>query len=164
MKNLYLLRHAKSSWVDARLADFDRPLNDRGRAAAAFVGGHLAEWGLLPDTIISSTAVRARSTADLVCDAAHFGDRIVYESGIYEAGTGQLAEIISAIDIGFKSAMIIGHNPGIEGLIYHLTGGLEPMPTAALAAIELDIQDWAQMTDGCGHLIRVIRPKELMGR
>lgn len=164
MKRLYLLRHAKSSWDNAGLADHDRPLNDRGRRAAAFMGQVVRERGLLPEIVICSNAERARQTAELFCEAAGFDGETVAESRIYEASAGRLVEIVSTIEGAYGSAMLIGHNPGMESLIYYLTGALEPMPTAAIAIIELSIERWADIDAGCGRLADVLRPRELMER
>lgn len=160
MKTLYLLRHAKSSWDDASVADFDRPLNARGEKTAPFVGSLMKERGLVPEAIISSPAKRAKQTAKLAAKAAEFSSKISYDERIYEASTSQLLSVLSEIADGVDSAMIVGHNPGMESLIWYLTGKMEPMPTAALAVIELNADRWSHAGEGSGSLIAVIRPKD----
>ena len=164
MKTLYLLRHAKSSWDDHSLADFDRPLNERGRRAAPFIGKLMKDRGLVPDAIVCSPAKRAVETAKLVMEASGFGGEVSFEERIYEASPQRLSEVTRGIDDKYGSAMIVGHNPGIEGFIRFLTGAIEPMPTAALAVIELDIAHWADADLGSGRLVTVVRPKDEMGR
>ncbi|MBX7054421.1 MAG: histidine phosphatase family protein [Pyrinomonadaceae bacterium] len=164
MKTLYLMRHAKSSWDNAGLADHDRPLNDRGRRDATFMGGIARERAILPEIIVCSTAERARQTEELFCSSAGFDGVSAVESRIYEASVGRLAEIVSVIGPEFGTAMLIGHNPGMEGLIYYLTGSIEPMPTAAIAVIELRIGKWADIDAGSGQLAGVLRPKQLIER
>lgn len=160
MKTLFVLRHAKSSWDDSSLADFDRPLNDRGKTAAPFMGRIMAERDLHPDVILSSPAVRARETASLVKKAGKLDAEIRFEERIYEASPPTLKQVVAGIDDEFRSAMIVGHNPGMEGFIRLLTGRLEAMPTAALAIIDLDIARWEDINTDRGTLRQVIRPKD----
>jgi phosphohistidine phosphatase len=162
MKTLYVLRHAKSSWDNAKLADFDRPLNDRGEAAAPFMGELMAANGFVPDVIVSSPAVRARETARLAKEAAHVTADIIHDERIYEASPRTLQSVLSSIDDRFDSAMLVGHNPGMEGIVRLLTGRSEEMPTAALAVIDLDIQNWNEVDSGLGSLRRIVRPKKEM--
>src|SRR5690349_2238787 len=142
MKILYVLRHAKSSWDNSELADFDRPLNDRGEQTAPFMGELMATNGFQPDVILASPAARARETARLAKEAARLNAEIVFDERIYEASPRTLRLVASTIDDQFESAMMVGHNPGMEGFVHLLTGRLETMPTAALAVIDLDIQSW----------------------
>jgi phosphohistidine phosphatase len=160
MKRLYLLRHAKSSWAEPALADFDRPLNSRGLRAAPFMGTLIASRGLLPDLMLSSPAVRAAETARLVKEASGADFPLRFDERIYEASPQTLLHVIAELDENVHSAMIVGHNPGIESLIRLLTGRIESMPTASLAVIDLDIEKWDQSGPERGRLIEVIRPKD----
>jgi phosphohistidine phosphatase len=162
MKTLFVLRHAKSSWENNDLADFDRPLNQRGEAAAPFVGEVMKDNGFAPEIIIASPAVRARETARLVKESAGLSAEIKHNERIYEASPQTLRNIAASIDDRFNSAMMVGHNPGMEGFVRLLTGRLEPMPTASLAVIDLDILGWEQLTDRAGRLRRIVRPKDEM--
>lgn len=164
MKKLYILRHAKSSWNDPDLADFDRPLNDRGREAAPFMGEVIARKRYLPDAILSSPARRAMQTAILVKEAAGTNAVITYDERIYEASPQALRQIVSELDEEKESAMIVGHNPGMEGFVKFLTGFLEPMPTTSVAAIDLKIENWNELAAECGTLLEVLRPREEMNR
>jgi phosphohistidine phosphatase len=161
MKTLLLLRHAKSSWDNTGLKDFDRPLNERGQEAAPLIGKAMRKRKLQPDLIISSPAVRAKETTQLVRDAAGLTPKINYEEGIYEASTRNLLEIVSRIDDSVHVAMMVGHNPGFEELLTVLTGETKRMPTAALALIELNIEKWSEVSSGRGTLIWLIKPKDL---
>jgi phosphohistidine phosphatase len=163
MKTLYLLRHAKSSWDDPSLADFERPLNGRGRIAAPFMGKLMRKRRLLPEIVISSPATRARATAEMAVEAAGLDAVIVFEPSIYEASPNALRKIASGIDDEYRSAMLVGHNPGMEGFLYYLAGTLEPMPTAGLAVLELDIKKWSDIDAGCARGVQVLRPKTEMG-
>lgn len=160
MKTIFLLRHAKSSWDDDSLSDFERPLNRRGLATAPFVGEVMASRGYSPSAVISSPAKRAATTAALVCEAAGLEGDIRYDERIYEASPGSLTTVVSQLDDSLASAMIVGHNPGMESFIRRLTGEVEPMPTAALAVIQLNIDSWSEIEAGSGVLVEVIRPKD----
>ena len=118
MKRLFILRHAKSSWTDIDLADFDRPLNERGLDAAPFMGRYLAEEGHMPDAIVSSPAKRARETAELVKEHSGFEPEIGFDERIYEASPNTLRVVASELPDHVDSAMIVGHNPGVEGFIH----------------------------------------------
>lgn len=162
MMKLLVLRHAKSSWNDASISDFERPLNDRGKRAAPFMGKFMAENRLVPDLIVSSPAARARATTELVAEAMEYSGDAVFDPDIYEASPNTLVRVVAEISDEYRTAMIVGHNPGLESLIYHLTGVFEPMPTAALAVIELNIESWGDVNGESGILLAIYRPRDLM--
>ena len=155
------MRHAKSSWDNASLADYDRPLNDRGLESAPLMGRLIKKRGYIPDAVVSSPAKRAKKTAKLACEAAGITTSILFDEQIYEASPHTLAEVLSKVGDGVRSAMIVGHNPGMEGLIRFLTGEVAAMPTAAFAVIDLDIEKWSDIGDQTGELVEVLRPKEV---
>ncbi|MBX3266555.1 MAG: histidine phosphatase family protein [Acidobacteria bacterium] len=162
MKTLLLMRHAKSSWTDPSLSDFERPLNERGRRAAPFMGGVLKREGLIPDHIICSPAKRTKETAELVQAAVELDLDIGNDARIYEATAGELIEVVSEMPETASRALLIGHNPSSEQFVQIITGAIEAMPTAALAVIDLDIGSWAEIAPGKGKLRRLFRPKEEM--
>lgn len=161
MKTLFILRHAKSSWSDPDLADFDRPLNDRGERTAPFMGELMRKNAFSPSVILSSPAIRAKQTALLVKEAGNLDAEVRFDERIYEASPQGLRQVVSEIDEAYETAMLVGHNPGMEGFIRFLTGHLEPMPTAALAVVDLQIDMWNKIDDGIGELQTVYRPKDL---
>ncbi len=162
MKKLYILRHAKSSWDQPDLADFDRPLNQRGIITAPFMGELIARKRYLADVMISSPAKRSRQTAHLVKESSGYQANLLFDERIYEASPQVLRQILSEIDDKIISAMIVGHNPGIEGFIRYITGDIVQMPTAALASLSIEIDKWSELSAGSGTLQEVIRPKEEM--
>lgn len=162
MKRLLLLRHAKSSWDHPNLADFDRPLNPRGLATAPFMGELIARRELQPDEIVSSPAKRAMQTALLIKESAGIDASLRFDERIYEASPKSLLQVSSELSDELSSAMLVGHNPGFEGFIGFLTGKVEPMPTAALAVIDLNIKSWAKIKGGSGSVNAVLRPKDVM--
>ena len=133
MKKLLVLRHAKSSWTDPDLADFDRPLNERGLRAAPFMGSVIVKDGLEPELIISSPAERARTTAELVVQGGDLAADVRFEERIYEASPHTLLQIVSDLDDDLETVLLVGHNPGIEDFVKLLTSVYEPMSTAAMA-------------------------------
>lgn len=161
MLKLYLLRHAKSSWDDMNQADFDRPLNKRGRQAAPVMGSVLKKKGIKPDLILCSPARRTRETLDLVVDAARLKSPVSFEEHIYEASLGELRRLLRGQKEDRQSILLIGHNPGMANLLSDLTGEYEHFPTAALACISLGIESWRDLEPGTGSLDWILRPKEL---
>jgi phosphohistidine phosphatase len=161
MKTLLLLRHAKSSWNDKALCDHDRPLNQRGQADAPRVGAWLFDAGLVPDLVLSSTAVRAQTTARLVAESAGYNGEIQLQRELYHADCDDFLEALHGLAGSVNSAMVVGHNPGLEEFLELLTGLHDAVPTAALAHIELPIDDWRNLTRKTrGRLVRLWRPKD----
>ena len=161
MKILLLLRHAKSSWKDTSVKDFDRPLNQRGLKAAPTIGKLIRKRKLQPDLVLSSPAERARQTTQLVLEAAGLKTEVRYDERIYEASAARLFEIVSQIDEEAGMVMMVGHNPGFEELLEALTGEARSLSTAALARIELDIEKWSKVKAGENRLAWLVKPKEL---
>ena len=163
MKTLLVLRHAKSSWKDQSLDDHKRPLNTRGKKAAPRMGKLLRDEALVPDRIISSTAVRAKTTAERVAKSSEFRGKILLDDRLYLAGPSAIVGVLNEIeDESVSRVMIVGHNPGQEKLVRELTGRDERFPTAALARIDLPIETWKELDLSVrGTLVHLWRPKEL---
>ena len=162
MKTLLILRHAKSSWKDPELSDHDRPLNKRGKHDAPLMGQLLKEKKLVPDLIISSTAVRAKDTALAVAERVGYDNEINFESTLYAASPDTYIKVISNVaDNGkdFSTILVIGHNPGLEELIEVLTGEMHELATCDLAVIELPTKKWSNLNMRQGKLIDEIRIK-----
>jgi phosphohistidine phosphatase len=162
MKTLFVLRHAKSSWENPDWSDFERPLNSRGLDAARFIGELIYERGLQPQIIVSSPAKRAKQTAVLVKEIAEVSKPVKFDERIYEASPHALFNLIREFDEKWESILIVGHNPGFENLVRMLTGEAVAMPTAALARINLDIENWHDLETNSYELEFLIRPKEEM--
>ncbi len=148
MPTLYLLRHAKSSWDEPGLADFDRPLSRRGRRNAALLAAHLREESIDPEIVLCSPARRARETAELLGL-----EGVQFEDDLYGAGTADLGRRLTALPHSVASAILIGHNPGLEGLGHEL-GAEGRMRTAELWTFELGGWD----ADG-GRLVESFLPR-----
>lgn len=162
MFTLLIMRHAKSDWDNPEISDFERPLNPRGLKAAPFMGTVIRKNFATPDLIISSPAKRAKQTAVLVKEAAGIESEIQYRDNIYEASPSILLNLVSNLKTIYSSVVLIGHNPGLENFIRILTGETPSMPTAAIAKIDLSINDWNEIKPDCGTLHLILRPKELM--
>ena len=162
MKTLLILRHAKSSWKDTSSADHDRPLNKRGKQDAPRMGKFLRKQHLVPDKIISSTAKRARKTATAVAKACRYQGKVELTSELYHAGPGAYLAVLQNLPDDDQQVMVVGHNPGMEALVTHLTGRMETMPTAALAHVALPIKQWTELDyETQGELLDLWRPKAL---
>jgi len=162
LKTLLILRHAKSSWSDNNLSDHQRPLNKRGRYDAPRMGDLLASEDLVPDLIISSSATRARTTAEAVADASGYDGQLIITRELYHAGPDDYLAAARELGADSKTVLVVGHNPGIEELVEQLAGAWYRMPTAALAEVRLSIKDWADLSeDENGELANLWLPREL---
>ncbi len=163
MKTLLVLRHAKSSWKNANLSDFERPLNKRGKNDAPRMGELLRREGIVPDLIISSSAERALATAEAVASACSYESEIKTTRQFYHAWPDDYVDVINSVSNECDRVLIVGHNPGIESLVEELTGEWITMPTAALVQIALRISQWSELSlESTEVLINCWRPKELI--
>ncbi len=147
MKTIYLLRHAKSSWDYPKLEDFERPLNNRGRRDAPLIGGVLKKLDIKPDAIISSPATRASTTARIIADYISYPlEYIYYNEIIYGASDIELFDLMKSILDTTKSAMIVGHNPGLTDLANYLTKeNIVNIPTCGVFCAKIDIDNWKKL-------------------
>jgi phosphohistidine phosphatase len=145
MRELLVLRHAKSSWSHPELSDHDRPLNKRGLRAAPRMGQLLFERGLVPNQIISSTAVRARRTAEAVAEACDYPGKTVLDERLYHAGPTMILDVLSELPGEVERALVVGHNPGMEDLVEHFAQRPVRFVTAALAQVELHLERWDEL-------------------
>lgn len=162
MKTVLILRHAKSSWNHPELSDYDRPLNSRGKRDAPRMGKHLRQEGLIPDRILTSSAKRARKTANKVAKSCGYTGKVKKLEAFYDTVPGVFFKTLQALSDKYQRVMVVGHNPTMEQLVNHLTGEIERMPTAALAQIELPIQHWDDLDLYTkGTLVNLWTPKTL---
>lgn len=170
MLTLILLRHAKSSWADPTLIDFERPLGERGRRAAPCTGRFLAQAGYAPEVVLCSPALRTRQTLDLVLDQFADAPKAIFDQNIYGALTSTLLELVRAAP-RCKSLMLIGHNPAIHGLALELIGFgsrgeisdlVRKYPTAAAAVLKFEASGWSDLRAGLGTLACFVNPKALL--
>lgn len=162
MKTLLILRHAKSSWAEPTLPDHDRPLNNRGNRDAPRMGQLIKDEGVVPDLIVTSTALRARTTASKVAEACGYASPIEQAQSLYHAYPDDYVRFLRRLSGEQSSVLVVGHNPGLEDLVEAFSGQYESMPTAALAHLVVEIEHWAEISlETAGRLIHIWRPKEL---
>lgn len=160
MKTLILMRHAKSSWKFPELSDKDRPLTKRGERDAPRMGKILKKEEILPEKILSSTAVRAAATAEAVAQKLDYKEEITYMDSLYMAEPAVIIEALHALPPEVKRVLVVGHNPGMEGLAQILGRKVVSLPTAAMAEIKIPIKDWMELNFGVeGDLVGLFRPE-----
>lgn len=163
MKTLYLIRHAKSSWKDITLDDFDRPLNKRGKHDAKLMGKLLHTKHIKPDLILASPANRAMITAQKLAESIDYPlKKIHYQSAIYEASVEALLDVIRQAEDKVNTLFLIGHNPSLNGLLDYLVpeNRVDNIVTTGIAEIELSIDRWEALAFGSGALIQFEFPKK----
>jgi phosphohistidine phosphatase len=167
---LLLLRHAKSAWDVAGLADFDRPLAARGRRAATMIGEHLAAHRLIPDRILCSSSRRTRETLIGILPMIPSDLEIRITRDLYEVSADAYLDCVGALGGSARSLMLIGHNPTMQDTALELIGSGNPalrdeiaakFPTAGLAVIDFDIHKWSELRPRTGRVVAFFRPREL---
>jgi len=171
MPRLLLLRHAKSSWDDHRLADINRPLAPRGHRAAQLIAEAIEERGFRPDRILCSPALRTRET--LAALVAHLGEadtEIEITHALYEPHSGDYRGVIAEHGDASGTLLVIGHNPAIQATAVQLADGRDTLlageiaakfPTAALAVLDFRVPDWSKLVVRAGRLVAFLTPKTL---
>ena len=165
-KALILVRHAKSSWTDTSLADLDRPLNSRGQRDAPRMGLHLARRGVRPQLMVSSPALRALTTAQII--AAEIGLRpadITVDERVYTSDAAALTGVIQGLDDRFDRVMIVGHNPTLTDLVNRLAGAtIQNIPTCGVVALRVAVDRWSALPGARIELLWFDVPKALPDR
>ena len=162
MKELCLVRHAKSSWKYPKLDDFERPLNKRGRKNAPLMGKQIDRLGFIPDLIISSPASRAAMTARVFAFEINYPhENIRYLASIYESDEMDLVHIIRKLDDRLTKVMLVGHNPGLTDLANRLGNyPVSNIPTSGVFCIALDITSWSGSKKKAGKVKYFEYPKK----
>jgi len=161
MKSLHLVRHAKSSWDDPSVSDFDRPLNERGRKSAAFMAKRWLDLKKPVVTIISSPAKRALDTSRIIAHGLEeLGVDIITNPNLYEAGVSDLLDIVNSISDEHNHVMLIGHNPTMSQFVGYLSGSEVDLPTCAMVEIRLNISSWKEVSKGTGSFEGIDYPKK----
>lgn len=162
MRTLLILRHAKSDQGNPSLDDHERPLNARGVRDAPRMGDLLRDAALVPDVIITSDAVRAHTTALAVAEAAGYSREVVVDPRLYLASPDDVFAVLSSVpDPDARVVLVVGHNPGLEGVVAALTGERHDLPTAALVQLALTIESWEEIDAATSAtLVDMWRPRE----
>lgn len=167
-RQLFIMRHAKSSWAGSFSNDFNRPLNQQGATDAPRVGLWLKQSGFIPDSVVCSPAERARQTALAVCKSLVFKvDDISWQPQLYAAGLGDILRVLADIPDHHPTVLLIGHNPGLEYLLQYLAGSSldvhvdgKLLPTATCAILNIN-KSWVDLKNDAAQLVSLVRPKVL---
>ena len=160
--NLMLLRHGKSDWDAGARTDFDRPLAPRGVRSAERMGEVLRDLDLVPDLVISSTATRARSTAELARLTGGWDSRLVLEDNLYGASVVDTLSVAEEYGAAHDRIMLVGHEPTWSLAVHHFTGARVAMRTATCADIELDTVRWENLLSTSGALVTLLQPRHFL--
>ncbi len=167
MKKLYIILHAKTSWDDPELDDFDRPLNKRGLKDAPRMGKRLKEKQVTPDMVLSSPAERALATCQAIAAALRFDEsKIKTDKRLYHANEDQILEVVRSLKDSPRDSeevvMIFGHNPGLTEFANSLLKTtIDNIPTCGIVAAELRVEHWQDVTFGCGKMLFFDFPKRV---
>lgn len=160
MKQFYFVRHAKSSWEDATLSDFQRPLNARGEREAPIMGLLLQQRGVLPQWIVSSPAVRALRTARLFAERLGYAlDAISTEPMLYEATIDEVLDVLESTPDEWNSVMFFGHNMAFTLVAYHFGDAIENLPTAGVISLESTAERWIDIHPSNTRIVSIDSPK-----
>lgn len=153
MKYLILLRHAKSSWKDSSLNDFERPLNNRGKQDAPKMAQRLCQRGIQIDLIISSSARRTTETANIFTDILNYKSEIIFDHKLYAASDRQILSVINQLDNKYENVLLVCHNPGITNLVNYLSDSfIENIPTTGIVGLFSE-RNWKEVNEkSCSFL------------
>jgi phosphohistidine phosphatase len=165
VKTILLMRHGKSDWEED-VTDFDRPLTGRGRNDTPYMGRFLLKSGKTPHLIISSPAKRARETAELLAKSCKYKGKIEFNDSLYENSPGEIIRVIQDIDDKIDVAMVVGHNPSIEGAVKKLCfremksieNGIK-FPTSAIVCLEVETESCSELYPGNCTMAWFVTPK-----
>ncbi len=161
MKSLMLLRHGKSNWDVDYAGDHERPLAPRGVKAARDIGAFLTTIDFVPDLVLSSTAVRARTTFERAKESGEWACQSELKPELYEANSQSVLYLCSEIDDSFERVLLVGHEPTWSHTVSVLTGANVRYPTACLTRIDLMINNWSNIRQGSGELQWFLPPRLL---
>ncbi len=162
MKTIYLIRHAKSSWSEIGVSDYERPLNRRGKKDLSFMANRLKEFGIKPDLILSSPAKRAKKTTKKIASTIGYDEEnIVYKESLYDSSYTNYRYLLDELNDNINSIFIIAHNPTLTDVGEKLSGAiLTNIPTCSIVAIEFEVDSFKDITEGIGKIIFFDYPKK----
>ena len=158
MKKLLLVRHSKAE-KDTGGKDIDRPLKYPGIQDARFMADRIKEKAIIPQVIVTSPALRTKTTAEIFADALKLPNPNT-EKSIYEATQQTWLKVINRLSNQYDYVAIVGHNPGVADILYYLTGEVRDVHTSTIALIEFDLDDWAEISGNTGKLTYYSSPKK----
>ena len=159
MKQLYIIRHAKSSWKDLSVNDFNRALNKRGKKDAPFMGLKLKDKNILPDIIISSPALRAKRTAQTIASEVGYTKQIQFDKKIYESTINYINKLLKSIKDEKNIVFLFGHNPTLNMLVEDYIDFYDNIPTCGIVKIEFNCNSWKDISPSNANFISFDYPK-----
>lgn len=164
MRELTLVRHAKSSWKDAGQQDFDRPLNKRGERDAPAMGRRLLAWPSRPTLVVASPARRAEQTLEALVAEWQPPPAVVWEPELYLASAERLLDAVRALDPAHAHAALLGHNPGLSDFAHRFSDTrIDDLPTCGVLRLRLEVAEWRDARWGCAALEDFVTPKSRRG-
>ncbi len=162
MKTIYLIRHAKSSWSENGMGDFERPLNKRGKRDVPFMAKRVKEFGVKPDLILSSPAKRAKTTAQSIAKTIGYDeDKISFEDSLYDSSYISYGYLLDSLKESINSVFIVAHNPTLTEVAERLSGAiLTNMPTCSIVCMEFDVKSFQDIKEGHGKILFFDYPKK----
>lgn len=161
-KTLMILRHAKSSWKDKNLKDYDRPLKKKGEEAAELLGKIIAHGKFQPDIILSSPAKRTKETAEIVSKFSEYKGPVDFVDAFYMGEPGDYIRSLRHLPDDVNRAMVVGHNPGLEALMQMLEGTVNALSTGAMGILDLELSHWGDLNSSTvGKLVKFWDPEEM---
>ncbi len=162
MRSVVFFRHGKSDWEAGQGDDHERPLANRGRKAARLMGRFLAHAGEVPDLVLTSTAARARTTAEFAAAAGAWGCALVASRDLYQGGPEAVLRQVRGTAPEVATLLLVGHEPTFsERACRPIGGGRLRLPTAAAARIDFDVDRWEEVSEGKGELAWLVTPRVL---
>lgn len=158
MKNLLLIRHAKAE-QESSFADFERPLKPRGIDDAMMMARRLKSKEIIPQTIVSSPALRTLATAEVFSHQLSIPGAIKTDKAIYEASDATLLNIITSLPDEYEFVALVGHNPGISQILHYLSGKYKDVPTCTIALLKFEADSWQEISRDTGDLMLYDEPK-----
>ncbi len=162
MVNLMFMRHGKSDWDSDARDDHSRPLAERGVVAAERMGEVIRELRMVPDLVVSSTATRARATAELARITGGWQSRLVLDEALYGASVAETLAVAAEHGRDLDRIMLVGHQPTWSMSVRHLTGARVAMRTATIVDIELSITDWSQLPSASGSIVALLQARQFV--
>jgi phosphohistidine phosphatase len=162
VKKIYLIRHAKSSWSEEGMSDYERPLNKRGKKDLPFMANRLKEFGIKPDLILSSPAKRAQKSAKTIAEIIDYGmDNITYDEALYDSSYTTYRYLLDSLDDRLNTVFIVAHNPTLTEVGERLSGAiLTNIPTCSIVCIEFDVKSFKDIEEDSGKIIFFDYPKK----
>ncbi len=163
VKKLFIVRHAQSGEADQGTKDIERYLTRSGQREAVHTGMYLKRHGLIPELIISSAAIRAFQTSQIIAEQIQYPAEEIHEDlDLYDASVRIFLRLINELDVNCQSVLFVGHNPTVSYMAELLTGeAIGNMETGSLVEIHFPMDSWKEVSQHTGKLVQYITPNQI---